>query len=79
MKIIIATVVVGIAIAGCNTNRPIDPVCRMQMNKPLKWTDYSLFKGDTVWFCCENCKLLFEANTKMYETKINKDRARRKK
>jgi YHS domain-containing protein len=78
MKIIIAIALGGISFMGCKTTKPIDPVCAMRMNGNFKWTDYSVFKSDTVWFCNPKCKLLFDANPMRYEKKFNWDKSRNK-
>lgn len=47
-----------------------DPVCGMV--KDSTWTDYTLMKADTVWFCSNTDKLAFLANTKKYEANLGK-------
>ena len=42
----------------------IDPICEME--KDSSWTDYSVYKGDTVWFCGEGCKQAFDARPEKY-------------
>lgn len=54
----------GIAAAG----DIIDPVCGMV--KDSTWTDYSLYKGDTVWFCAAPEKVAFDANPEKYSQNI---------
>lgn len=41
-----------------------DPICEME--KDASWTDYSVYKGDSVWFCGEGCKKAFEARPEKY-------------
>lgn len=48
----------------------IDPVCGMI--KDSTWTDFTVYKGDTVWFCAESEKKAFEANPKKYELSLKK-------
>lgn len=50
--------------------RIIDPVCGME--KDSTWTDYTMYKGDTVWFCAESEKTAFLANPAKYEAKLVK-------
>ena len=45
----------------------IDPVCEME--KDNTWTDFSVYKGDTVWFCGTGCKQAFDARPEKYKTK----------
>jgi YHS domain-containing protein len=49
-------------------NAIIDPVCGMV--KDSTWTDYTLYKGDTVWFCAAPEKVAFEANPEKYAPNI---------
>jgi len=53
-----------------NGKRIIDPVCDME--KDSTWTDYTVYKGDTVWFCAESEKTAFLANPAKYESKLAK-------
>lgn len=46
----------------------IDPVCGMV--KDDTWTDYSIYKGDTVWFCAAPEKVAFDANPEKYAQNI---------
>lgn len=46
----------------------IDPVCGMI--KDSTWTDFTIYKGDTVWFCAASEKTAFEGNPKKYEKNI---------
>ena len=45
----------------------IDPVCEME--KDSTWTDYSVAKNDTVWFCSTGCKQAFDARPEKYLSK----------
>ena len=47
----------------------IDPVCGMI--KDSTWIDYTVYIGDTVWFCAESEKRAFEGNPKKYESKLS--------
>lgn len=42
----------------------MDPIC--EMDRDTSWTDYSVYKGDTIWFCGEGCKQAFEARPEKY-------------
>lgn len=42
----------------------MDPVCEMGYDE--SWTEYSVYEGDTVWFCSETCKTAFEGNPQKY-------------
>lgn len=46
-------------------NAITDPVCGME--KDNTWTDYTIYKGDTVWFCSTPEKDAFLANPAKYE------------
>jgi len=46
----------------------VDPVCGMI--KDSTWTDFTIYKGDTVWFCAESEKKAFERNPAKYESKL---------
>lgn len=46
----------------------IDPVCGMV--KDDTWTDFSIYKGDTVWFCAAPEKVAFDANPTKYEKNL---------
>ncbi len=48
----------------------IDPMCGMV--KTDSWTNYSMYKGDTVWFCAAVEKKAFDANPEKYADKIQK-------
>lgn len=50
------------------TKEIIDPICGMV--KDDTWTDYSLYKGDTVWFCAAAEKTAFDANPEKYAANI---------
>ena len=45
-----------------------DPICGMI--KDSTWTDYTVYKGDTVWFCAESEKIAFEGNPKKWEKNL---------
>lgn len=47
-----------------NSHVKIDPVCGM--TKDSTWTDYTIYKGDSVWFCSAAEKQAFIANPKKY-------------
>ena len=42
----------------------IDPICEME--KDASWTEFSVHKGDTIWFCGEGCKQAFDARPEKY-------------
>jgi len=46
----------------------VDPVCGMV--KDSTWSDYTVYKNDTVWFCSSSEKDAFVANPQKYENKI---------
>lgn len=46
------------------TSAEIDPICEMERDST--WTDYSVYKQDTIWFCSEGCKKAFEARPEKY-------------
>lgn len=48
----------------------IDPVCEMVYD--TSWTEMSVYKGDTIRFCSDNCKKAFEARPTKYITKESK-------
>lgn len=50
----------------------IDPVCGMV--KDSTWTDYTIYKGDTVWFCAESEKTAFLADPAKYEDALKKNK-----
>lgn len=52
------------------SNEIIDPVCGMV--KDSTWTDYTVYKGDTVWFCAAPEKTAFEANPEKYAGSLPK-------
>lgn len=56
--------------AVSNGKKVIDPVCGME--KDSTWTDYTVYKGDTVWFCAESEKTAFLANPAKYEAQLIK-------
>jgi len=45
-----------------------DPVCGMV--KDSTWTDYTLYKGDTVWFCSAPEKEAFIAKPEKYAQQV---------
>ena len=50
---------------GYAGNKPyIDPVCKMPRDS--SWTDYTIYKNDTLWFCSEGCKMAFSARPEKY-------------
>ncbi|MEO6832153.1 MAG: hypothetical protein ABI378_07190 [Chitinophagaceae bacterium] len=56
------------AVAPVAANAIIDPVCGMA--KDDTWTDYTMYKGDTVWFCATSEKDAFVANPTKYEKNL---------
>ncbi len=42
----------------------IDPVCEMVQD--TAWTNLTIYNGDTIKFCSENCKKAFEARPTKY-------------
>jgi YHS domain-containing protein len=50
--------------------KPVDPVC--EMTKDSSWSDFTIYKNDTVWFCSEACKRGFLARPTKYEKNIKK-------
>jgi YHS domain-containing protein len=52
------------AAAPVAASADIDPVCGMVRDST--WTDYTLYKGDTVWFCAAPEKTAFLANPEKY-------------
>ncbi len=42
----------------------VDPVCGMEWDN--EWTDMTVYKGDTMRFCGEGCKMAFEARPQKY-------------
>ncbi len=47
----------------------IDPVCEMEYD--TSWTDNTVYKNDTVWFCSETCKTAFNGNPEKYAAKLH--------
>lgn len=47
----------------------IDPVCEMPQD--TSWTEYTVYKGDTVRFCSDVCKGVFLKSPAKYEAKLN--------
>ncbi|AEW01393.1 hypothetical protein A4D02_05225 [Niastella koreensis] len=54
---------------GTSPKYYINPVCGIpvDMNKPMHIVDY---KGEKVYFCCDGCKVAFEADPEKYLKKI---------
>lgn len=50
------------------TNVITDPVCGME--KDTTWTDYTMYKADTVWFCAAAEKTAFLGNPAKYEKNL---------
>jgi len=50
------------------SNAAICPVCGMENDG--SWTDYTVYKGDTVWFCAASEKTAFEGNPTKYEKNL---------
>lgn len=46
----------------------IDPVC--EMPRDTSWTEFTVYKGDTVMFCSDVCKGVFLKNPAKYEAKL---------
>ncbi|MBS1772692.1 MAG: YHS domain-containing protein [Bacteroidetes bacterium] len=46
----------------------IDPVCEMEFD--TSWTEYTVYKGDTVKFCSDVCKGVFLKNPDKYASKL---------
>jgi YHS domain-containing protein len=42
----------------------VDPICGMEWEN--EWTDMTVYKGDTIRFCGEGCKMAFEARPQKY-------------
>lgn len=53
-------------------NKITDPVCGMQEEKDMQWTDYSLKGTDTVWFCSPHCKEQYDKDPAKYAPKQEK-------
>jgi YHS domain-containing protein len=47
----------------------IDPVCEMEQD--TSWTEYTVYKGDTVKFCSDVCKGVFMKNPDKYASKLH--------
>lgn len=47
----------------------IDPICEME--KDSTWTEYTVYKNDTVWFCSDVCKGAFLKNPDKYAAKLH--------
>jgi YHS domain-containing protein len=50
------------------SNTKIDPICEMEYD--ASWTEYSVYNGDTVKFCSEVCKEVFDKNPDKYAAKL---------
>lgn len=48
---------------------PIDPFCKMPVED--HWELYSIYQSDTVWFCAEKCKEVFDMNPEKYSVFLN--------
>lgn len=42
----------------------IDPICEMEWD--TAWVDFTVYQGDTIRFCSQNCKMAFEARREKY-------------
>jgi len=42
-----------------------DPVCKMDVKKPLAYY-LTRYRGTTYYFCCSQCKAMFEKNPERY-------------
>ena len=51
-------------------NKAIDPVCKMKINKN-NMLYFSKHKGETYYFCSENCENQFNSNPSNYITNNN--------
>lgn len=58
------TAVTAVAANG----KPGDPVCEMPYD--TSYQEYSVFKGDTVFFCSTTCKGVFDKNPEKYAAKL---------
>jgi YHS domain-containing protein len=52
--------------ANDNEAKPVkmDPVCEMEWDS--NWTESTVYMGDTIGFCSENCKTAFLARPEKY-------------
>jgi hypothetical protein len=50
------------------TGAKIDPICEMEYD--TSWTEYAVYKGDTVKFCSDVCKGVFMKNPDKYAAKL---------
>lgn len=58
------TVTTAVAANG----KPGDPVCEMPYD--TSYTEFSVHKGDTVYFCSATCKGVFDKNPEKYAAKL---------
>ncbi len=58
------------AAAANGEKQSIDPICGMV--RTASWTNWSLYEGDTVWFCAAVEKKAFDAHPEKYARKIQK-------
>lgn len=50
-------------------NKITDPVCGMPKEADMQWTDYSLNRKDTVWFCSPHCKETYDKDPSKFTKK----------
>jgi len=48
-------------------NGPKDPVC--EMDKKADWDQYTVYGGDTTWFCSPHCKETFDKDPAKFAKK----------
>ncbi|MNE39652.1 YHS domain protein [compost metagenome] len=53
--------------AAAPTNGPKDPVC--EMDKKADWDQYTVYGGDTTWFCSPHCKETFDKDPAKFAKK----------
>lgn len=53
--------------ATATTNGPKDPVC--EMDKKADWDQYTVYGGDTTWFCSPHCKETFDKDPAKFAKK----------
>ncbi|HEY0611968.1 MAG TPA: YHS domain-containing protein [Chitinophaga sp.] len=58
------TATTAVAVNG----KPGDPVCEMPYD--TSYTEFSVHKGDTVYFCSATCKGVFDKNPEKYAAKL---------
>ena len=56
------------AVTADSEKQIVDPVCGMV--KTDSWTNYTIYKGDTVWFCAAIEKKAFLAHPEKYAQNI---------